>query len=625
MERHLIVLPDGTEIFSGLNADHAIQAISHTSSTNKGTQLTIGSVCADMLEVKLFTPAKNLSITVGTEIAYYSVSDDGTRTKIGMFRLETPERPSRNTYKFVAYDRISWLDRDMAAWLKGLDGWPYNLLTFAQMVCDACMLNLVNLSIPNGDFPVYQFNSTKCTGRDIMSWIGEVCGRFCRATPEGDIELAWYQDNGIILEPTGENFYSSGLKYEDYQVEAIEAVQVQMANSEYGILFPDVDDAANRYVISGNPLLSFVNEDLLPYLDVIQGEIGNAVYSPCKVSLPARPDIRAGDIIRIKDMDGYMIQTYVMTRTQKGQKITLQSVGYPRRNSPTSLNNQDNIDQIVDAATKRLTQTAIFNKLTNNGMVEGFFLGEDGQIYINATYLSTGILQSKDGDTFYLDLDEGVLKMNATELTIGGKGLAEAALKDLSQQGIMDVLTGDGAAEGIVLVNGQLYVNASYINSGQLNADLITAGILQSKDGETFKLDLENGTFSMAGTGKFMSADGKSYITVSGNEFVLYSKAGDKNYNEFVPIARIGFTEDIDGIDYPYFLLGNEESTKSNLIGMFKMFDNGFYIGNSAPKDAVGEFKGLKGAAGMFIDVIDGKNYLVDGETMRNSFTAVFG
>lgn len=625
MERHLIVLPDGTEIFSGLNADHAIQAISHTSSTNKGTQLTIGSVCADMLEVKLFTPAKNLSITVGTEIAYYSVSEDGIRTKIGMFRLETPERPSRNTYKFVAYDRISWLDREMTAWLKGLDGWPYSLLTFAQMVCDACMLNLVNLSIPNGDFPVYQFNSTKCTGRDIMSWIGEVCGRFCRATPEGDIELAWYQDNGIILEPTGENFYSSGLKYEDYQVEAIEAVQVQMANSEYGILFPDVDDAANRYVISGNPLLSFVNEDLLPYLDVIQGEIGNAVYSPCKVSLPARPDIRAGDIIRIKDMDGYMIQTYVMTRTQKGQKITLQSVGYPRRNSPTALNNQDNIDQIVDAATKRLTQTAIFNKLTNNGAVEGFFLGEDGQIYINATYLSTGILQSKDGSTFFLDLDEGILKMDAAELTIGGKGLADAALNDLSQEGIIDVLTDDGTAKGIVLINGQLYFNASYINTGQLNADLITAGVLKSQKEDVFKLDLKNGTFSMSGTGKFMSKDGKSYVTVDGNNFVLYSRTSQEEYGIFVPIAQIGFTEDSEGVDYPYFLLGNEENLSGKLIGMFKMFDNGFYLGNSVPRYSVGEFKGMKGAAGMFIDISNGKNYLVEGEELKNSFTAVFG
>jgi len=622
MKRHLIVLPDGTEIFSGLGVTNAIQTIAQTSSVNKGTELTLGSVCSDMLEVKLFTPERNLSITVGTEIAYYTVDDLGNREKIGMFRLETPERPSRNTYKFLAYDRVSWLDRDMTAWVKELDGWPYSLFTFAQMVCDACMLNLVNLSIPNGDFPVYQFYRSRCTGRELMSWIGEISARFCRATPEGDIELAWYEDKGTVLEPTD---YYSGMKYEDYQVERVEAVQVQMADSEYGLLFPEVDNSLNRYILTGNPLISFVNEDLKPYLTVIQEEIREAVYSPCKVSFPYREDIRTGDIIKIQDADGYLIQVFVMTETRRGNKTTIEAVGSPRRDSSMSLNNQDNSEQVIDAALKRLNQTAIFNKLTNNGSVEGFFLGEDGQIYINATYLSTGILQSKDGSTFYLDLDEGILKMDVTELAVGGQSLSEAALKDLSQEGIVNLLTDDGAAEGIVLVNGQLYINASYINSGELNANLITAGILQSADGEVFKLDLENGTFSMAGTGKFMSSDGKSYITVSGNEFVLYSKTGNNEYDRFIPIARMGFTEDSEGIDYPYFLLGNEDSTKSNLIGMLKMFDNGIYLGNSVPKGTVGEFKGQEGAAGMFVDVINGKNYLVEGLKLNSAFTAVFG
>ena len=624
MERHLIVLPDGTEIFSGNGTTNAIQSISHTSSVNKGTELTLGSVCSDMLEVKLFTPAKNLSITVGTEVTYYTVDDNGARKKIGMFRLETPERTTRNTYKFVAYDRVSWLDRDMTSWLNNLDGWPYDLLTFAQLVCNACMLTLTNVTIPNADFPVHKFKASKYTARDLLSWVGEICARFCRATPDGKIEFAWYKDSGLVLEPTGENYYSSGgLKYEDYQVEPIEAVQVQMASSEEGLLFPEVDEKANRYVINVNPLITFVNEDLLPYLHTIEEEISNVVYSPCRITLPSRTDIKAGDIIHIQDIDGYLIKTYVMTRSQKGQKITLESVGSPRRDSSTAIVNQGNMDLIVDAAIKRLNQTEIFNKLTNNGTVEGFFMGEDGQIYINATYLSSGILQSKDASTFFLDLDEGILKMNATELTIGDKSLAEAALKDLSQQGIIDVLTAQGAAKGIALVNGQLYLNASYINSGEFNADLITAGVLQSKDGETFKLDLDKGTFNMSGTGKFYAPNKKSYITVEGSNFSLYAKPNE--YSDYSRVAVMGYVEDEEGKDYPLILLGNEESSENRLIGMFKMFDNGFYIGNSVPKWAVGEFKGMKGAVGMFIDITDNKNYIVEGETLKSSFTAVFG
>ena len=107
------------------------------------------------------------------------------------------------------------------------------------------------------------------TARDLMGYIGQIAGRFCRATPEGQIEFAWYEDSGITLAPTGERYYFS-LNYEDYQVERIEAVQVRTADSEYGLLFPEVSENSNSYILAGNPLITFINEDLLPYLEVIR-------------------------------------------------------------------------------------------------------------------------------------------------------------------------------------------------------------------------------------------------------------------------------------------------------------------------------------------------------------------
>lgn len=51
---------------------------------------------------------------------------------------------------------------------------------------------------------------------------------------------------------------------------------------------------------------------------------------------------------------------------------------------------------------------------------------------------------------------------------------AVAGLDDaLTQREIFNRLTDDGAAQGLVLYNGQLYVNASYINAGALNARFI--------------------------------------------------------------------------------------------------------------------------------------------------------
>lgn len=44
----------------------------------------------------------------------------------------------------------------------------------------------------------------------------------------------------------------------------------------------------------------------------------------------------------------------------------------------------------------QLTQQIIFNKLTNNGQLQGLFM-QDGNLYINASYLSTGIIADKAG------------------------------------------------------------------------------------------------------------------------------------------------------------------------------------------------------------------------------------
>lgn len=156
---------------------------------------------------------------------------------------------------------------------------------------------------------------------------------------------------------------------------------------------------------------------------------------------------------------------------------------------------------------EKLDQTEIFNRLTNNGESQGLYLGEDGQLYINASYLVTGILKSLDGTTFYLDLVKGVLKGQFTEFSISGKTVDEIAeekaseaqqnaekyasdaLNNQTQTDVYNKLTNNGESEGIYFVNGQLYINASYL----------AAGVLKSADSTTFNLDIANNKLKIAG------------------------------------------------------------------------------------------------------------------------------
>lgn len=177
----------------------------------------------------------------------------------------------------------------------------------------------------------------------------------------------------------------------------------------------------------------------------------------------------------------------------------------------------ENLDALLD-------QTEVFNRLTNNGKSQGVYLDEAGNLYLNASYLVTGILKSQDGSTFYLDLVNGILKGQFTEFSISGKTVddiatekadtaqknaedyadtasteaAQNAVDSQTQTDIFNKLTDNGNAQGIYFADGQLYINASYL----------AAGILKSLDASTFYLDIANNVLK----GKFseISIGGKT-------------------------------------------------------------------------------------------------------------------
>lgn len=427
MLKSLIILPNGTEIHSGAGAAIAIKSHTLTACVNDADELSVGSVCANSLEMSLFDPGGKLALTAGDEVTLYKVDDSGARVKKGIFILEKPTRPTANTMKLTGYDRITKLDKDLTEWLKGLDGWPYTLTAFAGMVCNACGLTLATTDIPNSDFPVYQFTKTGVTGRKLMKWIGEICCRFCRANADGNIEFAWYKPSGITIAPRGERYFFQGaLTYEAYQVAPVEAVQIRLADSSSGALWPEKDSALNSYIITGNAILTArVTEDLLPYLQVIEQELTGVTYTPCKVSLPASLDIDAGSIVDITDKNGASVTAYVMTKTTTGQRDTLECTGSPRRDSATAANNKSAAEKTAEMenyasgaakqAVDNQSQADIFNKLTNNGQLQGLYY-QDGKWYINAEFVQiinlvansiiSGILKSVDGKT-YFDLDSG--------------------------------------------------------------------------------------------------------------------------------------------------------------------------------------------------------------------------
>lgn len=342
MYKTVLVLPDGTQISSGTASKNAIISAKFTDCVNAGTELTLGSVCANMLEVTVFTPDESIAIRPGTELMVYREDEQGNRIKKGLYTAEKPVRPSANTYKLTAYDRVSWLDRDLTQWLAGLDGWPYRLLTFARMVCSACGLILVNTDIPNGDYAVQRFSGSGITGRKLLSWVGEASARFCRATPDGDLELAWYIPANVSLTPGGSNYYfQNGLQYENYGTALIKKVHIRMQDDDNGVMYPDTAADINTYMITGNFLLTATEtQTLRAVAQEIFQQLQDFSYIPCTVRMPDRESISAGNTVEITDRNGKIIKTCVFTKQSSGHSCVLESTGSFNRASSTATNNE---------------------------------------------------------------------------------------------------------------------------------------------------------------------------------------------------------------------------------------------------------------------------------------------
>ena len=212
------------------------------------------------------------------------------------------------------------------------------------------------------------------------------------------------------------------------------------------------------------------------------------------------------------------------------------------------------VSAAVSAYDADLTQTAVFNKLTNNGKAQGIYLDANKDLYINASYIQTGTLSTvtiKDASgmsngwnlatgQFRMGDDDGYIAytpsstggamvITATSLTIGGSaaatqsyandqassalssaksysdgnlstaktyadGAASSAVSAQTQSDIFNKLTKNGTVQGITMdSSGNLYINGSYIKAGTVDAGLLKAGILQDKKGNNW-WNLDSGT-----------------------------------------------------------------------------------------------------------------------------------
>jgi len=390
MYKHLLVLPDGTELFSGVPGQAAIGQVTVTECINTEEELTPGCVCAGLLEAQVLIPGE-FSLRAGEWVKLFRVAPDGSRSLAGIFRMEKPERAGKHLYKLTGYDPICCLDAELTQWLETLEGWPYRLYDLARMVCDRCGLVLETQQIPNGDHPVQRFAAAGITGRQLMQWIAQASCRFCRATPEGNVVLDWYREvplilvspcagpevavrgntlairgqgvddtwdadrlslesqqlesvaDGQTLQLTAKQvlpYRSGGLTLGDYQTAPVERVRICQNREDVGTVYPDDPGEKNTYILQGNPLLSADHADTLrPVAETIYSILSRDTYTPGTVSLSTNPAVQVGQILTVEAPEK-SVRLYVMQCVRTGWQDRLECTGSPNRQCSSAVNGQ---------------------------------------------------------------------------------------------------------------------------------------------------------------------------------------------------------------------------------------------------------------------------------------------
>ena len=343
---NLFIRADGTTLIG----KESILSCEYVEQVNTSDDFSFGCASSSSVTVEVRGSLSD-AVKPGEKISYYQVEEDETRTLVGVFYVDKPTISSKTSYKFSAYDSISMLDADLSAWLyakNSEDGFfPLSLSDFAMAVCTQCGVVLNTTTFPNSSYQVHPFYSDGLTGRDLMSMVAELAGRYLKCDTSGNLMLEWYEDNtSVRIGPSNKTvdgittlgYFSGELSYENYQVGLVKRVQIHDADSgDIGVIYPADADGAT-YEVSDNILLTgSSSEDRTEIARVLYEQISSFTYTPATFRVRKNTLIHTGDRITVTDANGNSFSTLVMKLTHNSSGVYVESTGNENRDSSAAV------------------------------------------------------------------------------------------------------------------------------------------------------------------------------------------------------------------------------------------------------------------------------------------------
>ena len=366
-----LILPDGSVLSSGDANRAAVVAFQHTASVTAGQELVPGGCCSAMVRVDILGLPP---IEKGMELTVYR-----DENLLGHFTVHTTQTTNYGM-TVTAYDRVTRLDRDLTGWLAERTGWPVNLGDLAREVCAACGLELAKA--PDTAYEVEKFTLSSLTGRQLMQWIGEAGGCFCRARADGRLELSWFEQTDRSLGKA--DYYQDSLRFESHEVLPVEQVKLIQTSADVGAVWPQATEAVNTLLIRGNPLLAAQTTDKIePVARALYERFSALRYTPCTVTVKEEQAIRPGDIITV---DGKTV--YVMAADLNQGRLRLSCTGSEKRSdsATVTISQKELVGRVLEIDTRIDGLTA--ENRDNAGRISRLSMTVDGLTAEVSTQLS---------------------------------------------------------------------------------------------------------------------------------------------------------------------------------------------------------------------------------------------
>lgn len=193
----------------------------------------------------------------------------------------------------------------------------------------------------------------------------------------------------------------------------------------------------------------------------------------------------------------------------------------------------------------------VFNALTDNGKQEGIYM-QNGHLYMNASYLKSGQISADlinlkninvtnssgistfaidnygnvalrpstfaltNGDTIYSVAEDKASTALSSANRYTDNALGNLDIGKMSKQEIINVLSDNSSNKGLYLSNGNVYMNADYINTGELAGWRVDYKKLSANNGTYGKVILDASTgeiYAETNTGVYVPGYGTLYGT----------------------------------------------------------------------------------------------------------------